>query len=376
VKFRFFAPTEIIFGVGSLDQVGSLTPGRRVLIVCGKAAAIRHGFVDRIKTSLSSAGKESVLFSGVSPNPRVTQVNQAAELGRAEGVDSVIGIGGGSALDAAKAVAVALKAQKPIDDFLLGEVAKDRLPLVLIPTTAGTGSETSRGAILTDEVSGIKTGVRGDGLFADVALVDPALTFTAPASVTALTGYDIFTHAVETYLSKIGQPLTEHLALDALSRVALSLRVAVENGASVEARTNLSYASTLMGINLGNSSTCLPHRLQYPVGAITDTSHPAGLAAIYGAWLRNGYDATPEKWNVIGRILSGRPCSSLENVYVAYERFVAEVGLAGYTLQSLGIRGADVPLLASRVSGNLSADPQVVPGHEKAIVEKIYSESL
>lgn len=376
MNFRFLAPTQILFGAGTLDQIGALVPGKRALIVCGKGSAIRFGYVNRIATSLERAGKESVLFSGVSPNPRVTEVNTAAELGRAEGVETVIGVGGGSALDAAKAVAVAIKAAKPIDDFFRGEPAVSRIPLLLVPTTAGTGSETSKGAILTDETLGIKNGVRGDGLFADTALVDPTLMLTLPPQITAETGFDIFTHAVETYLSKSSQPLTELLSFEAIRIVARDLKRAVQDGANLEARTNLAYASVLMGINLGNSSTCLPHRMQYPVGALTDTSHPAGLAAIYRAWLRHGFKAAPDQWKRTGTALSDRACGSLDDVYSAYERFLSEIGMDGVTLRSLGVQEGDIPALIGKVSGNLSADPQIVAGHEEETIRQIYSDSL
>lgn len=376
LDFRCFCPTQVVFGFGRLADIGKLTRGKKVLIVTGKGSAKRLGYLDLVSQRLEAAEKEVYTYSGVSPNPRVAEVEEGARIIQDQQVETVVGLGGGSVMDAAKVIAVAGKGVQGVRALFEGEPAKQRVGLVLAPTTAGTGSETSKGAILSDDATRHKTGVRGDALFADIAIVDPEVTLSMPARLTAETGYDVFTHAVETFLSVQAQPITELLSLEALRLVAQYLPRAVRDGADRESREQMAYASTLMGFNLANSSTCLPHRMQYPVGARTDTSHPLGLAALYPAWIRAGYAASSGKWNQIGRVLSGEPCSGLEDLLGIYRRFTESIGLGWPTLNQLGVQRSEVAELVRGITGSVANDPAVTAGSEVEIITGIYEASF
>jgi alcohol dehydrogenase class IV len=200
----------------------------------------------------------------------------------------VIGLEGGSALDAAKAIAVAAVSDQPLVRYIWGGVPMPatKIPLVALPTTAGTGSEVSRGAILTEAETGRKSGLRGEICLPTHALVDPELSASMPASVTAETGFDAWAHANETYLSRKANPFTEALSIGAMERIAEFLSRAVRDGSDRTVRAEMAAASLMMGWNPGLATTCLPHPLQHPLGAKTDSSHARGIAALHLAWLR------------------------------------------------------------------------------------------
>lgn len=353
--WQFWSPTRVVFGEGCIDRLAEHVDfARRVLVVTGKGSAQRHGHAARVDAALESM--EQVVWStNISPNPRLSEVEAAAAVGLDVGVDCVIGLGGGSAMDAAKGVAVAVALNGQLaDHFRQGLAApSDTLPVVCVPTTAGTGSETSKGAILSDAERGVKNGLRGEALLPRVAVVDPELTYSVPQDVTAETGFDIFTHAVETWVSRKAGPWTGLFSRHAIGVVVDWLPRLLEDLGDREARRELSMASTLMGYNLANSSTCLPHRMQYPVGALTDTSHPAGLAALYPAWCENTASAAPEIFDYLSLILDA---GSREGVSRRMAEFLESLGIAR-NLGDLGVREDQVDELAESVSGDVSVDP-------------------
>jgi alcohol dehydrogenase class IV len=336
--------------------------------VTGKTSAVRTGHLERLLAALG--GKKVTVFSGVSPNPRLLEVQAAAELGRSAGAAAVIGLGGGSALDAAKAIAAAmtgadiaahLREDRPAPD--------DTLPIICIPTTAGTGTETSQAAILSDEARGIKQGLRGTALIPRVAIVDPGLLATLPQTVAAETGFDVLTHALETWVSRRASALTAVYSRHAIATVFRHLPSFVADRDHQESRREMSMASMMMGWNLSNSTTALPHRMQYPVGARTDTSHPAGLAALYPAWSRRAVIAAPEPFRFIAGLAgSDDPLCGRAHLM----EFMQTIGVIR-KLSDFGLTHADCPELASRVSGNLSTDPcDTSPG----ALQSLYEESV
>lgn len=351
--FQFHGPTRVIFGDGVIGETGRHLPvAGPVLIVAGRSSAARAGHLDRL---LSGLGDRPVtVFTGISPNPRVTEVGTAAEAGRAAGAACVIGLGGGSALDAAKAVAAAI-AGADVSALLREDrpAPAATLPIVCIPTTAGTGTETSQAAILSDEARGLKQGLRGPALIPCVALVDPELLASLPADIAAETGFDVLTHALETWVSRRASAMTEIYSRHALTTVFRWLPAFVADRSDPEARSAMALASLLMGWNLANATTALPHRLQYPVGARTDTSHPAGLAALYPAWTRRAVEAAPEPFRFLAG-LDGRtdPHDGRERLL----QLMQEVGVER-RLRDFGLSSADCPDLARAVQGNLATDP-------------------
>ena len=241
-----------------------------------------------------------------------------------------------------------------------------------IPTTAGTGSELSKAAIITDEEQGKKGGIRGAALYPSAAIVDSAFTETIPFRVTMDTGFDVLAHAIETYISKAATPFTEMLSEQAIKIVGEYLPRLAGNLDDAEARKKMSFASMIMGINLGNASTCLPHRMQYPVGAHTDTSHGAGLAVMYPTWIKYEYEYSREKTEHIFHLLLNESCCSGERAFELMSGFLDKLQIY-QPLRELGITQEMTAAMAAEVTGNIHNDPAA---DEHDIIRKIYRGSL
>ena len=373
MHFSYFMPTKIIFGWGEFEKSPShiVKFGKKVLLVTGKYAMKKQGFTDRLIAGLTEQGAEIALFDGISANPLTSEVNACVEQFAHWQPDVVVALGGGSVIDGAKGIILSLSTREKVEPYLLGKkpITHVDIPLIAIPTTAGTGSETNWAALLTDEECGIKTSFRHEGLFPRIAIVDPELTVSLTPPITLETGFDVFAHAVETYLSKSGlSPQIELNSLTAIQLVGEYLPQALSDGNSQVARTKMMYGSMLMGFNLANSSTCLPHRLQYPIGVKTNTSHGAGLMALFTSWLEVTYEFSQEKFNRIAGALQGKPSTCKEEFMSSYHAFIHNIG-ADLCLTDFSLTKEDVGYLAQRVTGSLANDPA---GEIPGIVAKIY----
>ena len=244
--------------------------------------------------------------------------------------------------------------------------------MIAIPTTAGTGSELSRGAIISSPEHGIKKGIRGEHIAPRVAIVDPYFTYQIPYRVTMETGFDVLAHAIESYVSKKATLFSEMISRQCIKMAGRALQDLCVSLEDKKARASISYASMLAGINLANVGNALPHRLQYPVGAATDTSHAAGLLALYPAWLRHEYDYVPEKINRVINLLTGKEVHAKEEAMQAFGGYIARLGVRK-SLQELGISPGQEKALAQRVTGNIESDRA---SKEKDIMEKIYHEAM
>ena len=352
-QFTFSGPTRVVFGDGVIADTGKHLPfAQRLLVVAGKSSGVRTGHLDRLLAALTE--KQVSVFTGISPNPRLSEINAAAEQGRRAGAQAVIGFGGGSAMDASKAAAAAMAGADLAQLLEHDAPAPDStLPIVCIPTTAGTGTETSQAAIVSDEARGIKQGLRGAALVPRVAIIDPDLLATLPQTVAAETGFDVLTHALETWVSRRHSALTVLYSRHALAAVFKHLPLFLDDRDRRESRREMALASMMMGWNLANSTTALPHRMQYPVGARTDTSHPAGLAALYPAWTRRAALAAPEPFEFIASLASETKAMAGRDQLLA---FMQSIGVVR-RLSDFGLTHADCPDLARAVSGNLANDP-------------------
>jgi len=286
----FSFPNKIIFGCGAVNSIPELVSGfsiNRVLIVTDKGI-VKAGLVEKVTDNLQKAGLEHALFDGVSPNPTEDDVYEGVEQYRSEGCDFVIGIGGGSSIDAAKAIRLKATHDLPLAEYeaQLGGAEKmspDMPGMIAIPTTAGTGSEVGRGAIITikstglplNEVKGRKTLIFGPYLIPSVAVVDPELTIGLPKTLTASTGMDALTHNLESYLSIQYHPICDAIAIKGVELAGAYLRRAVENGKDIEARTNMMMAA-MMGAIAFQKDLGVAHSLVHPLSTIAGIHH--GLA--------------------------------------------------------------------------------------------------
>lgn len=355
-----FSPTRVEFGTGALGKVGALAaPLGQTACLVGSESSRRTGAFERCRASLEEAG---ILVSehhlAITADPTVHQANELGRSLKSLGSDMVVAIGGGSVLDCAKAAAVLAAQGGLAEEHLSGEAgpATSSLSIVAVPTTAGTGAELSKGAILTWPERKLKGGMRGEALLPDVAVVDPLLTVTVSPTQTRYTGFDAFAHAVETYVSRRSTPITERFSAAAVTGVVANLPRVLAVPDDLAARSELSFHAMLMGYNLANSSTCLPHRLQYAVGAATETAHGLGLAALFPSWIRTTAAASPHRFANVAAWIGEGLGRTFADIEEGTETFMERIGLRP-TLQDLGVTEDDLPAMASATTGSLDNDP-------------------
>lgn len=311
LSFDFHLPTKIYFGWGKINSIGKyLQPvGKKTLIITGHSSMRKLGILDKVTNLLQKSNIDSVIFEGIEPNPRHTTCDKAAALARETGCDMIIGLGGGSAMDAAKGIAVSAKTGFSVWDYAvpIGPRKKitEALPIVCIPTIAATGSEADSGGIITNWETHEKTGIWGAPLFPTVSIVDPELTISCPPDYTADGGVDIISHVIEGYFTGTSEAyLQDRFSEAVIKTVVKFLPRAIKDGKDLEARAHLSWCSTvaLSGfINSGRGGSYPLHALQHVVGAHYDISHGRGLALLLPALMDYTMPARPEKFVELGQ---------------------------------------------------------------------------
>jgi len=363
LAFDFGLDTDIRFGVGRRAEVGEVVAamGGRAVLVTGARSFDAGRFGEEIRQALAGAGVELRDHVTVSGEPDDVAVRAAAERIVASQPTAVVAVGGGSAIDLAKAAAI-VAGGPDLDRLLAGEAVAVQIgpPVVALPTTAGTGAEVSRGAIVLQRGEGRKRAIRGRGVSPRVAIVDPELTMSADRTVTAESGFDAMAHALETAVSRAASAVNVTLAADALPRLLWSVPRAMAEPDEIDARSDAAYAALLMGINLATSSTCLPHRMQYALAAFTDASHARGVAAILPAWLRrtqiHAADRLDELALRAGISDAAAAGVAADQLIGRIEAWIDEIGMR-FGLASLGVRPDQVAEVVSRVEGTLANDP-------------------
>lgn len=376
-EFSMELSTKIYFGTGitqeALEKEKHWFDEKNILLITTGRSLIKYGYLERVEQILKKLSPSSriVIYDKVSQNPRLSEVKEASELGIENNVQVVIGFGGGSALDAAKAVAAGVANIDLLDDFLVKglEPTEKTLPMIAIPTTAGTGSELSKAAILSSHEHHIKSGIRGKYMQPKVAIVDAVYTWSVPERITMETGFDVLAHAVESYVAVKANLFSEMLSEKAIRIVGESLSILKKDLDNHEAREQMAFASMIMGMNLANVGTALPHRMQYPIGIETDTSHGAGLIALYPSWIQHEQEVNPKKVQMILEWLGLKNTSASDAFKDLKERW----GIS-YTLQSLGIEKNRLSTLTEQVTGNVANDKLAsCPGIINTILEESFS---
>jgi alcohol dehydrogenase class IV len=265
----FFSPNRILFGIDAVNGVAAEVKqlgGKKVLIVTDPGL-IEAGLVEAIKASLDSGGIAFSLYDQVEPEPPARIVDQCTRYLKDENCDLIIGVGGGSSLDVAKGASIMATNEGSILDYSGADVVTKRgLPKILIPTTAGTGSEVTRILVITDEASNIKKAVYSKHVLSDVAIVDPMMTLSMPPKVTADTGIDALVHAIEAYVSANATPFSDILAIEAITLIAENVPMAFAKGENVEARYHMSLAATISGLAFSSGGLGAVHALSNPLG--------------------------------------------------------------------------------------------------------------
>jgi choline dehydrogenase len=366
VNLRSFeVPTVVKHAPGAIsclaDQVKALG-GQRPMLVTDKGL-VRAGLLDEATKVLRAGGVDYVLFDGVVPNPGIKLVDDAAEMYKAEGCDCLIGFGGGSPMDTAKSVGVVAVNGGSILNYEWADpqpIKKRIPPLVCVPTTAGTGSEVTLWAVITDPKRKIKFNVGGTGLIAaHVALLDPLLTVGMPPRITAGTGMDALTHAIECYTCAYAQPWPDAVALWAIETIGQWLRLAYAQGHNQEARYKMSMAAMLAGMSYGTESAGAVHAMSQTAGGVYNLPHGELTASLLAPVMAYNYMGEPQKYARIAQAL-GENTWGL-SVWEAAELAVEAVArlsqdLSIPTLPQMGIPEAYVPMLAELAFN----DPQTV----------------
>ena len=390
MEFSYFLPVNIQFGWNKVDSVAEFaTPyGKKALIVTGRSSAKKSGLYDRVVAKLDTAHIEHVLFDQVDANPLTITALDGAALAKSESCDMVIAIGGGSIMDCAKGIAFMAVNDGDINDYIFNRKTSDNaLPLIVIPTTCGTGSEGNGFGVLTNPETGDKKSLRCNAIVPKVSIVDPAVMGTMPPHVLSSVGFDALCHNIEAYTSKTAQPFTDALAHYAVTLLAQYLVPlykhvkAIANGQQpvlnekqlTKAWESVTLASTIGGMVINTAGVTLGHGMEHPASGLKDITHGVGLAVIEPVVVEYTWSANPEKFNALARIFNHGDGSELGE---ALRLMVHELDLTT-NLTELGFTKRDIPWLVDNVyvvaAGNIANTVAKVSRND---IEVLYKKML
>jgi alcohol dehydrogenase len=370
-SFIFHNINRLIQGCGSINalpQEVARLGGTRVLIVTDPGL-LQTGIPDRVVSLL--AGTDVKVWSHVESDPSVESVDACAHFVASEGIDLIIGLGGGSPIDTAKCASIIATNGGKTEDYLgIEKVPKPGLPKIFIPTTAGTGSEVTNVAVLSLKKLRTKKGIVSRYLMADCALLDAELTVDLPGKITAATGMDALTHAIEAYVSRFAQPLTDYFALEAIRRLSRSLRTAVHFGANLAAREDVLTASLYAGLAFGSAATGMVHGLAMPLGGLYNIPHGIANAVLLPHVMKFNLVAATARFADIARAM-GEPIDGLserdgaERAIIAVERLSADIGIPRY-VDELGVARSGIPDIAR---DGMTNSRQILPNPREVTYE-------
>jgi alcohol dehydrogenase class IV len=378
-SFEFATAARIVFGAGRARELPAFARefGERALVVTGSNAQRVQPLLDSLR-----ARKISITAFSISSEPTIVAVTEGAELARSANCEMVIGIGGGSVMDAAKAIAALATNRSPVLSYLevVGEsqpLTETPLPVIAVPTTAGTGAEVTRNAVLHSPEHRVKVSLRSPLMLPRIALVDPELTFDLPPALTASTGMDALTQLIEPFVSKRANPMTDALCRDGIPRVAHSLRRAVENGRDIAARHDMALASLFGGLALANAGLGAVHGFAGPIGGMFPAPHGSVCAALLPDVMETNIAAAEEqnaaetvrRYLEVAHLLSG-----IAKATAAVEWVCALCrDLKIPRLTTFGMQRADIATIAGKAAASSSMKGNPVPLSETqlaAILER------
>lgn len=386
MNFRYYLPTDILFGVGALNQLHEKKlPGHHALVVTTAGKSVRRlGYLDRLCRELALGGAEVTCYDCVSPNPTRDNVMEGAALARQAGCDFLVALGGGSAIDAAKGIAVMAVNDGDCWDYVRDGSGKGLplqarpLPIVAIPTTAGTGSEADAGCVISYPERNEKVSFGTPWSFPAISVVDPELMLSVPPVLTAYQGFDVLFHAIECYLSKAANPASDLCGLDAIERVMAFLPRAVSHGEDLEARTQMAWASTEAGMCLTHSSLTAQHSLEHSLsGFYPNLTHGAGLILISRAYLSRcaKQEAYRQRMQALALAMGAEEPVKPEAVLDRLEWLMKECGVAELKMSQFGIARETLPAVAEMSIDRRYANEREPLSREEAlkILEQSYS---
>ena len=374
--FQYNLPVNLVFGRGKADLIGERTAayGTKALLVTGGGSTKRSGLLDRVQQQLRRQGIAHILFDRVTPNPLTTTVYAGAELAIRESCDVVLALGGGSSLDAAKAIAFQAANGGDINDYIFARKTSDRaLPVVAVPTTCGTGSEGNGFAVMTNPDTLDKKSLRCNAILPKCSIIDPLLMATMPRATLASVGFDALCHNTDGYLSRIAQPLTDLMALRGAELAVSGLRRVTADAADLDGWDELCLASTLGGMVIHSAGVTALHGMEHPVSGLRDAIHGQGLAALAPVVYEASIAGAPMKFAALARLLGGAD----EKDFVPRLRQLLDQLQLSLTLGQLGIGAADIDWLAEnclKVSAASMANHPVA--FDLPVIKRLYLAAL
>lgn len=374
--FSLHIPTRLLFGCGEIKNLATeKLPGKKALIVISAGTSMKkYGYLDKVIELLKDNDTEAVVFDKILPNPIKGHVMEAAALCRAEQCDFVIGLGGGSSIDSAKAIAVMACNEGDYWDYVIGGSGKGRpaakaLPIIAIPTTVGTGTEADPWTVITNEEKQEKIGFGNQHTFPVLSIVDPELMVSIPPHLTAYQGFDAFFHAAEGFLANCATPISDLYALEAIRLLYKYLPVAVKDGKNLKARAKVAWASTLAGLVESTSSCTSEHSLEHAMSAYYPAlPHGAGLIAISEAYFETFRNDCMKRYMKMAEVMTQQKSNRPSDFMDALIRMQKECEVYQLKLSDWGLKEEDLPKMVQNaretMGGLFMFDPRPLTDEE------------
>lgn len=360
MDFQYFIPTKILFGAGKLNELSKVKlPGTKALIVISSGTSMRkYGYLDKVQSLLKENNVESLVFDKILPNPVLSSVMDGAAIAKKENCDFIIGLGGGSSIDAAKSIAVMATNDGNYWDYISGGtgsgkiVPNNPLPIVAITTTAGTGTEADPWTVITKEDTNEKIGFGNEDTFPTLSIVDPELMTSIPPHLTAFQGFDALFHATEGYIANIATPLSDIFALKSIELISKNLATAVKDGNNIEARTNVALANTLSGMVESTSSCTSEHSMEHALSAYyPELPHGAGLIMLCISYYTFFEDKVPKRFidmaKAMGEDVDSLPENQRPHAFItALTKLINTCHVGNLKMSDFGIKKDEIPKIA------------------------------
>lgn len=357
----FSIPPTIITGAGSSEKVGEQAKrlGASKVLIVTDPGIVELGYVNQIVRNLINSNITASIFSDVTPDPTLQNVKDGLKQFFSEYADLIVSIGGGSAIDCGKGIAMKLSNDGDFSDYMgVDKIPNPGVPLIAIPTTAGTGSEVTKVTVITDTERNVKMMLSSACLLASVAIVDPLLSLTTPSHLTAAVGVDALTHAIEAYISKRAQPLTDTLALNAIELISGSLRQAWADGQNIDARKDMMLGASIAGMAFSNSSVALVHGMSRPIGAYFHIHHGLSNAVLLLDVMEFSISGAPKRYADIAKAMGEQidglsPMKQADAAITAVERLVNDIQMP--RLGEIGIDKTDFDKVVEKMAADAIA---------------------
>ena len=383
--FSLHIPTKILFGCGELRKLATeKLPGKKALIVISSGTSMKkYGYLDKVVELLQENNTESVVFDKILPNPIKSHVMEAASVCREQKCDFIVGLGGGSSIDSAKAIAVMACNDGDYWDYIPAGSGKGRpvtkaLPVIAIPTTAGTGTEADPWSVITNEEAKEKIGFGSTLTFPVLSIIDPEVMVSIPPHLTAYQGFDAFFHAAEGFLANCATPISDLYALEAIRLLYKYLPVAVKDGRNLKARAKVAWASTLAGLVESTSCCISEHSMEHAMSAFhPELPHGAGLIAISEAYFETFRNDCMKRYMKMAEIMTQQKSNRPSDFIDALVRMQKECNVYQLKLSDWGVKEEELPLMVQNARDTMGAlftlDPRPLTDEE---VLQIYQKSF